>query len=220
MLYNNKRRLELPQIGKRGSYMKTEAIKKLRVEMETSKYGTVVHGEGNIEAAMVLVGEAPGSKEVELGRPFVGQAGKNLDEFLKVVELERKEIYITNVVKTRPYKINSRTGRKNNRPPNKEELMFFTGRLHEELKLIGPSLVVTLGNTALRAVTGEGALAISDVHGCPYEKEGMGFRVFPLYHPAAVIYNRALRPVYLDDLKELKAYIKNEVQACLASKGL
>src|SRR6056297_2873350 len=208
MLYNNKRRLELPQIGKRGSYMKTEAIKKLRVEMETSKYGTVVHGEGNIEAAMVLVGEAPGSKEVELGRPFVGQAGKNLDEFLEIVKLERKEIYITNVVKTRPYKINSRTGRTNNRPPHTEQLMFFKGRLHEELKLIGPSLVVTLGNTALRAVTEEGSIAIGDVHGRPLEIEGMNFSVFPLFHPAAVIYNRSLRPVYLDDLDELKAYIK------------
>jgi len=188
--------------------MKDEAMKKLRSKMENCKYGDIVHGEGNIDADMVLVGEAPGSKEVELGRPFVGQAGKNLDEFLKIVELERKEIYITNVVKTRPYRINSRTGRKNNRPPNKEELMFFKGRLHEELKLIGPALVVTLGNTALRAVTEEGSIAISDVHGRPYEKEGMGFKIFPLYHPAAVIYNRALRPVYLDDLDELKTYLK------------
>ncbi len=188
--------------------MKAAAVKKLRMEMEKSKYGTIVHGEGNIYAKMVLVGEAPGSKEVELGRPFVGQAGKNLDEFLEIVKLERKEIYITNVVKTRPYKINSRTGRKNNRPPNKEELMFFKGRLHEELKLIGPSLVVTLGNTALRAVTEEGSIAIGDVHGRPLEIEGMNFSVFPLFHPAAVIYNRSLRPVYLDDLDELKAYIK------------
>jgi len=190
-----------------GCQMKKQAIEKLRKEMEKCKYGSIVHGEGNMDAEMVLVGEAPGSKEVELGRPFVGQAGKNLDEFLEIVELERKEIYITNVVKTRPYKINPKTGRKNNRPPNKEELMFFKGRLHEELKLIGPKLIVTLGNTALRAVTQQGTLTISDVHGQAIEKNGKDFRVFPLYHPAAIIYNRALRPVYMEDLKKLKEHI-------------
>lgn len=186
--------------------MKSNAIKRLRAEMENSKFGTIVHGEGNVDAEMVLVGEAPGSKEVELGRPFVGAAGKNLDEFLEVLELERDEIYITNVVKTRPYRINSTTGRKNNRPPNKEELLFFTGRLLEELGLVAPKIVVTLGNTALRAVTGDGKLAISDVHGSPLKNDGMSFSVFPLYHPAAVIYNRSLRPVYLEDLSALKTY--------------
>ncbi|MBK5252585.1 MAG: uracil-DNA glycosylase [Peptostreptococcaceae bacterium] len=188
--------------------MKKEAIKRLRVQIENSEYGNVVHGEGNIEAKLVLVGEAPGSKEVELSRPFVGQAGKNLDEFLGIVEIERSEIYITNVVKTRPFKINAKTGRKNNRPPNKEELMFFKGHLHEELKIIEPRIVVTLGNTALRAVTVDEKLVISDVHGRPLEIGNLNFEVFPLYHPAAVIYNRSLRPVYIGDLDVLKAYIK------------
>jgi DNA polymerase len=187
--------------------MKEAAIKRLRTQIENSKFGNIVHGEGNARANLVLVGEAPGSKEVELGRPFVGQAGKNLDEFLGIIELERSEIYITNVVKTRPFKINAKTGRKNNRPPNKEELKFFKGHLHEELKLIEPRIVVTLGNTALRAVTGDEKLVISNVHGRPFESDNLNFEVFPLYHPAAVIYNRSLRPIYIEDLDVLKAYI-------------
>jgi DNA polymerase len=187
--------------------MKEEEIKRLRAQIENSRYGNIVHGEGDVRAKLVLVGEAPGSKEVELGRPFVGQAGKNLDEFLGIVGLERSEIYITNVVKTRPFKINAKTGRKNNRPPNKEELRFFKGHLHEELKLIEPWIVVTLGNTALRAVTEDEKLVISDVHGRPLSSGNLNFEVFPLYHPAAVIYNRSLKPVYLGDMDVLKAYI-------------
>jgi len=187
--------------------MKEVAIKRLRDQLKASKYGNIVHGEGNIEAELVLLGEAPGSKEVELGRPFVGQAGKNLDEFLEIVGLDRSEIYITNVVKTRPFIINSKTGRKNNRPPNKEEVSFFKGHLHEELKLISPKIVVTLGNTALRAVSNDAKLVISDVHGKPLYCESLNFKVFPLYHPAAVIYNPSLKPVYIEDLSALKAYI-------------
>lgn len=82
----------------------------------------VVFGEGSINAKIMLIGEAPGEREEEMQRPFVGQAGKNLDEFLDILGLSRNEIYITNVVKIRPFKINEKTKRKSNRPPNSFEI--------------------------------------------------------------------------------------------------
>lgn len=182
-------------------------MREIKERLEASKRGPLVHGEGDLDAGMVLVGEAPGSKEVELGRPFVGQAGKNLDAFLKVVGLERKAIYITNVVKIRPFRVNPKTGRKNNRPPSREEVGFFSPFLKEELDLVAPLWVVTLGNTALKAVAGMEAGPIGEIHGEPLEVPGKPYRVFPLYHPAAVIYNRSLKPVYEADLLKLKSRI-------------
>ena len=82
----------------------------------------LVFGEGNPNARLLLVGEAPGKQETLQRRPFVGQAGKNLDEFLQVVGLKREDLYITNVVKFRPFKLNEKTGRTSNRPPTREEI--------------------------------------------------------------------------------------------------
>lgn len=188
--------------------MKEIAMRHIREALEASGFNPIVHGEGNLDAKLVLVGEAPGSREVELGMPFVGQAGKNLDTFLSVVGVQRKSVYITNVVKTRPFRINPKTGRKNNRPPSKDEVRFFVRYLQEEIDLVNPDWVITLGNTALRAVTGDQGLAISDVHGHPLEKGKRAFDVFPLYHPAAVIYNRDLERVYLEDLENLRNQIR------------
>jgi len=166
----------------------------------------VVFGEGNLDAKIVLVGEAPGSKEVELKKPFVGQAGKNLDEFLNTVELNREDIYITNVVKIRPYRINEKTGRKVNRPPNKQEIEKYYKYLLEELRIINPRLIVTLGNVPLKTLTDNKNIKVSEVHGRVIEtKERV---IFPLYHPAAVIYNRKLKTIYFEDLIKLKEYIK------------
>lgn len=170
----------------------------------------VVFGEGNLEAKIVLIGEAPGSKEVELRRPFVGQAGKNLDEFLETVELNREDIYITNVVKIRPYRVNEKTGRKVNRPPNKKEIEKYSKYLFEELKIIDPKLIVTLGNVPLKTMADDEKIKISEVHGNIIETTDK--KVFPLYHPAAVIYNRKLKPVYLEDLIKLKEYIKSNIK--------
>lgn len=166
----------------------------------------VVFGEGSLDAEIVLVGEAPGSKEVELKKPFVGQAGKNLDEFLKTVELNREDIYITNVVKIRPYRINEKTGRKVNRPPNKKEIEKYSKYLFKELRIVNPRLIVTLGNVPLKALTNNRDVKVSEAHGRVIETKEK--TIFPLYHPAAVIYNRKLRPIYLEDLIKLKEYVK------------
>ncbi|MCT4565147.1 MAG: uracil-DNA glycosylase [Maledivibacter sp.] len=168
---------------------------------------TAVFGEGNLNANIVLVGEAPGSKEVELKRPFVGQAGKNLDEFLNTVELNREDIYITNVVKIRPYRINKKTSRKVNRPPNKKEIEKYCKFLIEELNMIEPTLIVTLGNVPLKTLTQNKDIKVSEVHGQVIKVEEK--TIFSLYHPAAVIYNRKLKEVYIQDLYKLKEYIKS-----------
>ena len=102
----------------------------------------LVFGEGNPNARLVLVGEAPGKQETLQRRPFVGQAGKNLDEFLQVVGLEREDLYITNVVKFRPFKLNEETGRTSNRPPTREEIELSRGWLYKEIEIIRPMVVV------------------------------------------------------------------------------
>lgn len=178
----------------------TEIVRK---ELNTDQ--RVVFGDGNENARIVLIGEAPGEKEEETGRAFVGAAGKNLNEFLEILELKREDIYITNVVKIRPYKINPDTGRKSNRPPNKREIELSIGTLKEQIRIIKPDIVVTLGNVPLKAVLGDEKAKIGDYHGKPVKLED--FTLFPLYHPASIIYNRSLQEVYIEDVKELKKYI-------------
>lgn len=169
---------------------------------------TLVFGEGRTDhPPIMLIGEAPGEQETLQGRPFVGKAGKNLDGFLQVVGLNREDIYISNVVKVRPTKVSPK-GSVSNRPPNQEELALFTPYLYEEIMLVQPGMIVTLGNVALKALLGKDAV-IGAYHGRVTEAtvQGQGFRVFPLYHPASIIYNRSLTEVYQQDLERLKTVI-------------
>lgn len=176
---------------------------------------TLVFGEGKSDGPpLMLVGEAPGETETLQGRPFVGKAGKNLDGFLQAVGLEREKIYITNVVKVRPTRVSPR-GSVSNRPPNREELLLFTPYLYEEILLVNPALIVTLGNVALRALLGPGA-SIGDCHGERREAEvtfsgqSRRFPLFALYHPASIIYNRSLEATYQADLTRLRALLDGE----------
>lgn len=166
----------------------------------------VVFGEGNGNADIVLVGEAPGEKETKYIRPFAGAAGKNLDEFLEVLELKREDIYITNTVKYRPFKINPKTGRLSNRPPNTDEIKFCLPFLINELDIIKPLVVATLGNIPLRALICDNKITIGQCHGSPIKTRD--FYVFPLYHPASIIYNTGLKEIYYGDLLKLKIFIK------------
>ena len=169
----------------------------------------LVFGEGKADhPPVMLIGEAPGEQESLQGRPFVGKAGKNLDGFLAVLEMRREDIYISNVVKIRPTKV-SEKGRVSNRPPNKEELALFTPFLYEEILRVQPGMIVTLGNVALKALCGPKAI-IGDMHGrtaevtVHHEKQEASFPIFPLYHPASIIYNSSLQDVYDSDLQSLK----------------
>lgn len=170
----------------------------------------LVFGSGDIESKIVLVGEAPGKTEVEQGKPFVGQAGKNLEEFISILGISREDLYITNVVKFRPIRYNPDTGRESNRAPNKEEIAISTDFIEQEMSIISPELVVSLGNIALKCILKDNKATIGIMHGSPISVKfaGTEFVLFPLYHPASIIYNRALKDVYLQDLHKLRNYIK------------
>lgn len=169
----------------------------------------VVFGEGKSDAEIVLVGEAPGEKETKYVRPFVGQAGKNLDEFLEILELKREDIYITNTVKFRPFKINPKTGKLSNRLPNKEEIMLCLPFLLRQLNIIEPKIVASLGNTPLKAITCDDKISIGGAHGLPVRMSK--YYLFPLYHPASIIYNMSLKEVYHDDLLKLKEFMREYI---------
>lgn len=183
----------------------------LLAAVKTSAYQdkTIVFGEGAEMPALMMIGEAPGGDEERQGRPFVGKAGKNLSAFLEVVGLKREEIYISNVVKLRPTKESPKTGKAVNRPPSGEEIAFFLPYLLEEIEVISPKVVVTLGNVPLKAVTGERKAVIGEYHGKPVPLAD-GRTLFALYHPAAVIYNRALQATYEEDLLALQAFLQKE----------
>ena len=171
----------------------------------------LIFGDGDVDSQIVLIGEAPGKNEILQGRPFVGQAGKNLDEFINVLEIKKTDLYITNVVKMRPYKINEQTGREANRTPTKKEVSIFSPFLGRELEIIKPTLVVTLGNIALKCITQDEASSIGSLHGTPIEMKfgGVEFSLFPLYHPASIIYKADLKDTYNADLHKLKDYIES-----------
>lgn len=185
--------------------MKEIKLEKLYKNITKLTNEDYITGSGNVNAKILLVGEAPGAKEIELKEPFVGQAGKNLNEFLHILEINREDLFITNVVKIRPFKINEKTGRKVNRPPTQDEINIFSSILNEEINIVSPKIIVTLGNTPLKAIMNNNNLTIGSVHGQLLKKNNI--LIFPLYHPAAIIYNQKLKETYLEDLNKLKKAI-------------
>lgn len=191
-----------------GSNIKLKDINK-RISLMAEKEFTgrkIVFGDGNVNSKILLIGEAPGANEEKEGRPFVGKAGKNLTEFMESIKIDRSELYITNVVKIRPYRISPKTGRSINRAPDNNEKALFTPFLYEEIEAVNPEIVVTLGNVPLQAVLNDKSVSIGEYHGKLINF--MGKNIFPLYHPAAVIYNSSLKKIYTNDLKELREYVK------------
>lgn len=160
---------------------------------------------------LMLIGEAPGEQEALQGKPFVGKAGKNLEGFLEVLGLHRGEIYVTNTVKLRPTKI-SAAGRRVNRPPTREEKELFRPWLMKEIALVRPDALVTLGNVALQSFIRD---TVGHLHGqwtravvSPPEKEAFTLPLFPLYHPASIIYNPHLQEDYGRDLQALRESLR------------
>lgn len=160
-----------------------------------SKTANPVLGEGNPNADIMFIGEAPGQKEDELGRPFVGAAGKFLDELLSSIGLKREDVYISNVVKYRP---------PDNRDPTDEEKEQCMPWLQLEMSIVKPTVIVPLGRHALGHFFPK--LGITQGHGKP-QKMSESVTVFPIYHPAAALHNGGLRQTLLDDFAALKEYI-------------
>ena len=170
----------------------------------------IVFGDGSIESKVLLIGEAPGKDEVAQGKPFVGAAGKNLNEFISILNITREDIYITNVVKYRLSKLNAKTNRLSNRPATVMDISINQPWLLREIEIINPSIIVTLGNVPLRAVTNDKSLTIGSVHGklLDCKINGVEKKLYPLYHPASIIYNRSLKDIYIKDVKELTVHIE------------
>lgn len=159
-----------------------------------------VPGEGSGNAEIVFIGEAPGRSEDKLGRPFVGAAGKFLDEMLGLINLQREDIYITNIVKYRP---------PGNRDPLPQEKVACRDWLLDELKVISPKLIVFLGRHAMNNFFPD--LQISMAHGKLLIKQFKGMSTkyfFPLYHPAAALYDGSMREVLIADFKKIPKVLK------------
>ncbi|MGC9358687.1 MAG: uracil-DNA glycosylase family protein, partial [Anaerolineae bacterium] len=164
-----------------------------------------VFGEGSVEAKIMFIGEAPGRQEAETGRPFVGNAGKLLDELLASIGLERGEVYITNVVKDRP---------PNNRNPRVGEIRLYAPFLRRQIEIIRPRVIATLGRFAMEFILKhfkmeDAGQKIGDLHGKVLKAEaGYGeVAVVPLYHPAASFYNRSLEETLEEDFQVLKQFL-------------
>lgn len=151
---------------------------------KTAKH--LVFGEGSPTAKIIFIGEAPGRNEDETGLPFVGAAGKFLDELLDGIGLARSDVYITSILKYRPPK---------NRDPKPAEKAEFWPYLQAQLEVIQPKLIVTLGRHGLNCFLPEAK--IGEVHGVAQEWEG--YTLLPLYHPAAVLYSRKLKETVIQD---------------------
>lgn len=164
----------------------------------------LVIGDGNLNAEIVFIGEAPGKNEDEQGIPFVGAAGKFLNEMLAQANLERGDVYITNIVKYRP---------PNNRDPLPEEKKAFWPYLVRQLDIIEPKVVVTLGRHSMEYFLPEAK--ISQIHG-QAKRISFGDKklvIVPLYHPAAALYNGGMRQTLIDDflhVPKVIEMIKNE----------
>ena len=164
-----------------------------------------VLGEGDSTASIMFVGEAPGKKEAESGKPFCGRAGKMLDELLNSVGLLRESVYITNIVKDRPPE---------NRDPTPEEITWYAPYLDQQIEIIKPNVVVTLGRFAMDylftryGVESEETL-ISQLHGTVHDAQtqDVPFKIVSLYHPAAAIYNQKLKKTLLEDMQQLKQFM-------------
>ena len=160
----------------------------------------VVFGDGNPDAKILFIGEAPGKKEDELGVPFVGAAGKFLNEMLASIKLKREDVYIANVCKCRPPE---------NRDPLPKEIKTCWPWLLGQIEIIDPKIIVTLGRHSLNRFMPEAK--ISKAHGKLFEANipGIGMRkIFALYHPAAALYNGSMRKTLLADFKKLSKFLE------------
>lgn len=160
------------------------------IPIDTQGATKIVYGEGNPNAKIMLVGEAPGQKEDELGRPFVGRSGELLTKTLHSLGADRKDVFITNVVKCRP---------PNNRTPTPQEVDLYKKYfLIPEIRIIKPKVIVAVGSVAFKALLEDVATSISKARGLLYKKSNI--LIIPTYHPAYILRNPAAFEHFKKDL--------------------
>ena len=158
-----------------------------------------VFGEGFLDSNILFIGEAPGKNEDFSGKPFVGRAGKILDELLDNIGLRRNEVYISNIVKCRPPK---------NRNPSKKEIKTCSFYIDNQINIIKPKVIVPLGRIAISYIFNKYDLKfekINNIHGKIYMINNL--KIIPIYHPAALIYNNKLKDAIKEDFKIIKQNI-------------
>jgi len=156
-----------------------------------------VPGEGNPDADLFFVGEAPGAKEDQVGVPFCGSAGNFLSTMLESINLKREDIFITNTVKCRPPQ---------NRDPEPDEKAICREYLEKQLAIIDPKIVICMGRHSMETYL-PGLGTITQLHGKPLRRKD-GRVYLPLYHPAAALYNGSLRNTLLEDFKRIPEIIE------------
>lgn len=165
-----------------------------------------VFGEGNPEAKILLVGEAPGQTEAKTGLPFCGAAGKFLNVMLASIRLKREDVYITSLVKDRP---------PGNRDPLQEEIAYYSPLLLEQIDIIKPTCIVTLGRFSMIFLLNHFKLGnkldvIGKIHGQEFEVPSDNMHIVTLYHPAVALYNGGMREKLISDFSILKKYITSK----------
>jgi len=179
--------------------LRAEILQKHVCDELAQQATNLVMGDGNVNAEIVFIGEAPGKNEDEQGLPFVGVAGKFLNEMLAQAGMERQDVYITNIVKYRP---------PNNRDPLPEEKKAFWPYLAKQLQIIQPIVVITLGRHSMEYFLPDAR--ISMVHGkakrITFGNEKLV--IVPLYHPAAALYNGSMRQTLIDDFLRVPKVIE------------
>lgn len=176
----------------------------LYVYRTEKKYFPVV-GEGNHEAKILFVGEAPGKNEAQFARPFCGASGKFLDELVASIGLKREDVYITNIVKDRPPE---------NRDPTPEEIDLYSEFLDRQIDIIEPKVIATLGRFSMAYIMdkfglGSKLATISKIHAKEFSANASygSITIVPLYHPAVALYDGSKRAELLKDFEALKKYV-------------
>lgn len=193
---------QLKRIAKEVENLTDSPLYKLRLK---EGYHAVV-GKGNPDARIMLIGEAPGKQEALRGEPFVGSAGRMLDQMLESVGLKRDQVYITNILKDRPPE---------NRAPQKQEVKLYTPFLRRQINIIQPGVIVTLGRFAMDFILAEFDMpekgrSISELHGQPLPASAPygPITVVPLFHPAVAFYRQDQKEILKNDFLVLREQIK------------
>ncbi|SDH92870.1 DNA polymerase [Alteribacillus persepolensis] len=208
-------------------FLSDELIATCQQRMEPFDCEGFLYGRGSLNPRIMFVGEAPGETEIHNGIPFSGRAGKEFDRYLTYLNLDRNDVYITSAVRSRPFKWKRSSQnilRKYNRTPNQKEIAAHAPILDAEIKHTAPPVIAPMGRIAYWRLLGTSP-RMQEVTGIPitspiryladwennmYQFSEKAFTIIPIYHPAAILYNRRLEPSVFAHLDVIKQYIEGK----------
>ena len=180
---------------------------------ETGKNYDLVTGYGNYNADIMFISEYPGEKEEELGQPLVGKSSDRFNDILDLIQVTKEEVYTTNIVKYRPCRVNEITGSLIERAPKKDEIDFFMPYLLQEIEIIRPQIIVTLGNSSLKALLDDPNLKIKDEHGIvrDFFIKNKKVKLVPLFHPSSSHYSSSSPNQKIEDVQAIKDLLQKRI---------